>query len=96
MKCEKCGKETDSVLVGMFNHDGSDSDIKVPALNADENAAIMDVTQNWTGYELSEDEQRDTIKCPHCNQFPFKNGEIQVYDIVRIVCFKEEEHNETD
>lgn len=91
MKCEKCGKETDSVLIGMFNRDGSDSDIKVPVLNADESAAIMDVTQNWTGYELDEDEQRDTIKCPHCNQFPFKNEEIQVYDIVRIVCFKKED-----
>ena len=33
----------------------------------------------------------DTIVCPHCKKFPFHSKEIQVFDVVRVVCFKEEE-----
>lgn len=50
-----------------------------------------ETTQNWTGYDLSEEEMLETITCPHCKQFPFKSKEIQVYDVVRVVCFKAEE-----
>ena len=46
---------------------------------------------HWTGYEVSEEEMLDTIVCPHCKQFPFQSKEIQVYDVVRVVCFKEGE-----
>ena len=42
-------------------------------------------------YDLSEEEMFETITCPHCKQFPFKSTEIQVYDVVRVVCFKTEE-----
>ena len=31
----------------------------------------------------------DTVVCPHCKRFPFKNTEMQIYDVVRVVCFKE-------
>ena len=32
-----------------------------------------------------------TAACPHCKQFPFQSKEVQVYDVVRVVCFKEGE-----
>ena len=96
MKCEKCGKEIDSLLVNVFNYDGSDSDEEFPITECENNAAYIDIDANWTGYELSEEEMRETILCPHCEQFPFKNTEIHVYDIVRVVCFKEEQGHENN
>lgn len=94
MKCEKCGAEINSVLVDLFNRDGGDGNVILPLTECEESAAYVDTTQNWTGYELSEEEQRETILCPKCKQFPFKNPEIQVHEYVRIVCFTEESGGE--
>lgn len=91
MKCEKCGKEIENLLVDTFLRDGSDTDIEQPIIECEHNAAYIETTQNWTGYDLSEEEMFETITCPHCKQFPFKSTEIQVYDVVRVVCFKTEE-----
>lgn len=88
MKCKKCGKEIKSLLVDTFLRDGSDADIEQPITECEEDAAYIETTQNWTGYELSEEEMLDTITCPHCKQFPFRSKEIQVCDVVRVVCFK--------
>lgn len=88
MKCERCGKEIKSLLVDTFLRDGSDAYIEQPITECEEDAAYIETTQNWTGYELSEEEMLDTITCPHCKQFPFRSKEIQVYDVVRVVCFK--------
>ena len=93
MKCEKCGKEIDELLINVFNYDGSDSDYKIPFTECEEHAVFIDVNKNWTGYELSKDEQRDTICCPHCKRFPFKSNEIQVESIIRVICFKQNETN---
>ena len=91
MKCEKCGKEIGHLLVDTFLYDGSDTDIEQSIIECEHNAAYIETTQNWTGYDLSEEEMLETITCPHCKQFPFKSKEIQVYDVVRVVCFKTEE-----
>lgn len=90
MKCEKCGAEIDAVLVNRFNRDGSDGYVGLPLSECEESAAYIDTDQTWTGYELSEEERLETVICPHCKQFPFKKTEIQVYDFVRVVCFKQE------
>lgn len=90
VKCERCNKKISSLLVNIFNYDGSDSDKEIPIHEYEINAVTIDVDSNWCGYELTEEEQRERILCPHCKQFPFKNKEIQVHEIVRIVCFKEE------
>lgn len=89
MKCEKCGQEIRNLLVDVFRYDGSDDFDEHPIFECEENAAYIETSQNWTGYELSEEEMRETIICPHCRQFPFKSEEIQIYDVVRVVCFKE-------
>lgn len=99
MKCEKCGKETDRLIISVFNRDGSDSDqfalIDLVDAPVDEeggcDVAILETTQNWTGYGLSEEEMMEVIRCPHCGQFPFKHEEVQVYDVVRVVCFRTED-----
>ena len=89
MKCEKCGKDITHITTSRFSYDGSDYDDTI-GIEEDEhyNAVIMETDKNWTGYELSEEEMRERIECPYCKQFPFGSEEIQVYDVVRIVCFK--------
>jgi len=88
MKCEKCGRKIETVLVDIFNYDGSDEVQELPLV---ENSfcAYVDAEQTWTGYELLEEEKSETIRCPHCKQFPFKSQEIQVQTIVRVVFFTE-------
>jgi DNA-directed RNA polymerase subunit RPC12/RpoP len=89
MKCEKCGKEITHIVTGRFSYDGSDYDDTI-GIEEDEhyNAVIMETDRNWTGYGLTEEETRERIECPYCKQFPFGSEEIQVFDVVRIVCFK--------
>lgn len=88
MKCEKCGRELHYLNVGHFNHDGSDSDIECHFEEQEVDAVVLETDSNWTGYGLDEEEQPRTITCPYCKQFPFKNKEIQMYEIVRVVMFK--------
>lgn len=91
MKCEKCGKEIDRLLINKFLRNGSDS---TDSVCIEESAICSAVTfetdANWCGYELSEEEMMEDIQCPHCNKFPFNHKEVQVYDVVRVVCFKSE------
>ena len=87
MRCKCCGKEIVHVKVDMFNHDGSDDFIDVPFQECDENAVYIDLNSNWTGYELSDEEQFETILCPLCNKFPFEE-ELQLHEIVRVISFK--------
>lgn len=89
IKCKNCGKVIDKVWLGVFLSDGTDVDIDYPLIECDENVVYIDTDKNWTGYELSEEEQREQITCPHCGKFPFANNEVQIHEIVRIVCFKE-------
>lgn len=94
MKCEKCGFEFEKVNVDMFDHDGSDWFYPHCIEEVENDAVIVETEQNWTGYELSEDEMVETIRCPHCAKFPFKSTEIHVYNVVRLVMFKSKEGGE--
>ena len=88
IKCKCCGAEIDSVKTRMFNLDGSDDDYEVPLTECEDNAVYFETNRSWTGYELSEEEQRERICCPKCCKYPFVQ-EVQVHDIVRVVMFKE-------
>lgn len=90
MKCEKCGKELSLINIDVFNHEGIDSFVSSSYNEYYKDAVVIDTNKNWAGYELSEEEMIETIICPHCGKFPFNHKEVQVYDIVRIVCFKSE------
>lgn len=92
IKCEKCNKEIEYLLVNTFNYDNSDSDKIIQIQEYEHNAVVIDIDSSWCGYELTNEEQREEIICPYCKQFPFKNKEIQVYDIVRVVMFKGKEN----
>lgn len=88
MKCEKCGKEISFLNVNHFNHDGSDSYLSITFEEVPDNAVLIETNKNWTGYDLSEEEMIETIQCPYCHEYPFKNTEIQVEEVVRLVMFK--------
>ncbi len=92
MKCEKCGKEIMTFKVGHFNWDGNDSDIECDFFECESDAVVVDLSPNWTGYELDDEEAIDTIHCPYCGKFPFENTEIQTYEYVRVVMFKDAEN----
>lgn len=91
MKCEKCGEEIGKLIINKFLHDGSDCAeyVYIEECNTT-NAICFDTDKNWCGYELSEEEMMEDIRCPNCDEFPFKHKEVQVYDVVRVVCFKSE------
>lgn len=91
IKCKCCGREINYVNVDLFDIQGSDSFERLPLYECDDNAIYIEPGQIWTGHELSEEEQIDTIKCPYCNKFPFNEKDIQVEDIVRVVMFKDDE-----
>ena len=93
MICEKCGASIDWLEINEFNYDGRDSWYKVPAEKADEDAVVVETNLNWTGYELSEEEQLECVRCPKCKRFPFDYKEIQVYEIVRLVMFRRPEND---
>ena len=94
MKCKNCGAELDHLKINVFNRDGSDSSIDVPIEEFPEDAIVFETDQNWCGYDLSEEEMMDDIRCPCCGKFPGepKHG-IQVYDVVRVVFFKDADHD---
>ena len=96
MKCEKCGRELNAISVDMFDYDGGDRFVDVAFREEDENAIVIDITQNWTGYETSKEEMPYAIRCPNCGRFPFENTEIQVYDVVRLVMFRKDSEADGD
>ena len=91
IKCTHCGKEIKRVKVNYFKPDDTDDYQEIP-IEAEYNGAVVIIAQrDWTGYELSDEERMDTIKCPYCGEYPFLYPEIHAYDFVEIVCFTEVE-----
>ena len=88
MRCVRCGKEIAALEIDMFNWDGSDEWVEVAIDDSDREAVVVNVSKAWTGDELSDDEKRDTIRCPNCKRWPFKSDEIQTFEYVEIVMFK--------
>lgn len=86
MICEKCGKELESLEVNHFNQDGSD-DWYDTGVEINGEIVSMTVLPNWTGNELTEEEQIGTIRCPHCHQFPFKQKMVDAYPYVTVIMY---------
>lgn len=89
LKCKKCGAEIKEIRANVFNYDGSDSFRTFSVKQVPYNAVVFETDINWTGYELTDEERKDTIECPYCHKYPFDDKtEIQTYEILRVVCFK--------
>lgn len=95
MKCLNCGEIIDEVLVNTFIYDSSDTEIKTPIEHIYNETGrklvggIIRTTYNWTGYELTDEERKETILCPICKKYPFnKNDEIETNEVLEVICFK--------
>lgn len=87
--CEKCGRELNTIGLVTETFDGGDTLIQHIPAEAYNGAVIVDTSPHWSGYEIEDaDDMLDTIVCPHCGEFPFKNTEVQVHDVVRLVMFR--------
>lgn len=99
VRCKNCGRMIDRVVMSDFLRDGTDMDNEYPLIGNKEHAFVevpqdavcIETDRNWTGYELTEGEMAEDIRCPACGKFPFYKNEVQVYDVVRVVCFKSNE-----
>lgn len=91
MICENCGKKIDSLRVNTFMYDGSDYWDEIMIEECEKDAVVIETTRNWTGYDLSDEEMRDTITCPVCKKWPFRSQELQIHEPVVLVMFKAEE-----
>ena len=90
--CEKCGKEIDHINTSIFNHDGSDSDYSVPITYDKESRCVtFSTSQNWAGYSLTDEEQKENIRCPYCGKFPFDSSiENEFYEPVEVMMWTSE------
>ena len=87
MKCEKCGKEINHLEIDMFNYDGSD-EWRVTQFEEHTNAVTIDTNPAWTGYEMSYEEMRESIRCPECKQYPFEDDGIDAQIIIEVIIWK--------
>jgi len=87
MICNKCKNEIHELKIDMFNYDGSDSEVLVPITEYETGAIGFETNRNWCGYELSEEEQKERIRCPVCGE-AIECEEIQIYDIADVVVFQ--------
>lgn len=90
--CEKCSREIDHINTSVFNYDGSDSDYSIPITYSKENGCIsFSTSQKWTGYDLTDKEQKEIIRCPYCGKFPFDDSiEIEFYEPVEVMMWTSE------
>lgn len=85
--CERCGKPINHIKTSVFQYDGTDSEYQMP-LTFDEKTGcvVFETTQNWTGYELDDEERKEGIRCPNCGEYPFdSNVEIEFHEPVEVL-----------
>lgn len=92
MKCKNCRTSIGHIVTSVFDRDGSDYRQLFQLFESvDPETGLCSVCfetdTNWTGYDLSEDEINEIIRCPFCGKNPFRDKEVQVHDIVRVVKF---------
>ena len=85
--CEHCGKQIDRINTSVFNYDGSDSEHQMLlTFDKETGCVVFETTQNWTGYELTDEERKEGIRCPHCGEYPFdKSVEIEFHELVDVL-----------
>ena len=85
--CERCGKLIDHINTSVFNYDGSDSPHSLQITYDKQSQCVaFSTTPNWTGYELSDEELKDDIRCPYCGEYPFDaDVEIELYEPVEVM-----------
>ena len=85
--CERCGKTIDHINTSVFHYDGTDSEYQIPIIFDERSGCVVfETTRNWTGYELTDEERKDRIRCPHCGEYPFDSSvEIEFHEPVEVL-----------
>lgn len=97
IKCGHCHKPIDKIVTSCFERDGSDSEYKFHVYCADR-LAVIDLPETWCGWELSERERMEGIRCPRCGGFPF-DAVAGLEASIQVTCFAvpgEEENHGAD
>ena len=82
--CSECGKKLDKVKLHMFGFNGDEYeydglvDFTSTLMNDGTLGICICTDTNWCGYDLSEEEQAEDIRCPHCGKYPFSDKHIEV------------------
>ena len=84
--CASCGKKIRTVKVDFFASDGSDRQEEIPLQKKDGRFYINYNPEflEWTAFDFDNNEQTDTIHCPKCGKYPFRNKKINSYSTVTI------------
>lgn len=90
--CNKCGNPLPFVEADCFQYDGADAWEEYPVHACSNRAVYIDLPTSWAGDCMSEEEQMESIRCPHCHKYPFNDEEIQVYGMLRTVMFDNCKH----
>ena len=91
MKCSKCGKEIDHVLLDEFQYDGTDRDRLAIIEDLGDEVYGVSTDHNWVGDGLDDEDVYDTILCPKCKKFPFKSREIGRQELVQLTFWNSED-----
>ncbi len=98
MKCVKCGKELESVEVDFLRCDGAGDHVEFLIEEFDDGegntGAVFFTDEQWCGYNMDENKRFTTIRCPHCEQFPFDSKEVKACNTVKVICFNKRESEE--
>ena len=88
--CKKCGMRIGRISTSVFNYDGSDSDQLIPiTYDKQSECVVFSTSQNWTGYELSDEERKERIRCPFCGEYPFDESvEIECNEPVEVMMWE--------
>lgn len=88
--CKHCDRPIERIITNCFGCEGADYDYTFPVCEPTEGVAEIELPTSWCGYELTEKEMMESIRCPHCGKFPFsESAGINVTTVARVVCFDE-------
>lgn len=88
--CKHCGKPIERIITNCFDREGADYDYAFLVIEPVEGVAEIELPTSWCGYELSENEMMESIRCSHCGKFPFsESAGINIETVVKVVCFEE-------
>ena len=91
--CTKCGKKLSKVNTSFFDRNGDDYERSVEFSccknESGEYAIGLNIDTSWCGYELSDEEKMEGIRCPHCGKYPFdfKLGVSELENFLVVTCW---------
>ncbi len=90
--CNKCGKPLPEIEADVFDHEGADDWVRFKIHPYHNEAVCVDLPMSWTGFDLSDEEARECIRCPQCKEYPFDDQEMHIHTQTTVVMFDKRAH----